>query len=201
MQCSAKWSSSKRALDLHLEQQQESKVATSHGNDMPQEHYAKYEPTILELKRKYEVAMKEKMLATIERDKLATRLEVAEATLHEGSRGGAVPAKSSTSVAATGTLSGGAAAPQGQRATGIAAAEATSGGGMNATAGNRRPAGAAGSLGTTSGSGTSVGSGWSTITGPQPRNPYDGAELPAAVGGKTLSLQKTFKVCNGHQCH
>lgn len=31
------------------------------------DHYAKYEPTILELKRKYETAMKEKMMATLER--------------------------------------------------------------------------------------------------------------------------------------
>lgn len=48
----------------------------------PQEHYAKYEPTIIELKKKYETAMKEKMLITLDRDKvgatqqnLAIRLE------------------------------------------------------------------------------------------------------------------------------
>jgi hypothetical protein len=35
-----------------------------------QEHYAKYEPTILELKRKYETAMKEKMLVSLEKDKV-----------------------------------------------------------------------------------------------------------------------------------
>jgi hypothetical protein len=37
-------------------------------------HYAKYEPTILELKKKYEVAMKEKMLMSIERDKADARV-------------------------------------------------------------------------------------------------------------------------------
>jgi hypothetical protein len=37
-------------------------------------HYAKYEPTILELKKKYEVAMKEKMLMSIERDKAEARV-------------------------------------------------------------------------------------------------------------------------------
>lgn len=39
-----------------------------------QAHYAKYEPTILELKRKYETAMKEKMLAGLERDKMAGKV-------------------------------------------------------------------------------------------------------------------------------
>lgn len=39
-----------------------------------QAHYAKYEPTILELKRKYEAAMKEKMLAGLERDKMAAKV-------------------------------------------------------------------------------------------------------------------------------
>jgi hypothetical protein len=38
-----------------------------------QDHYAKYEPTILELKRKYELAMKEKMLMSIEKDKVAAK--------------------------------------------------------------------------------------------------------------------------------
>jgi hypothetical protein len=38
-----------------------------------QEHYAKYEPTILELKRKYETAMKEKMLVSLEKDKVGGR--------------------------------------------------------------------------------------------------------------------------------
>lgn len=39
-----------------------------------QTHYGKYEPTILELKRKYESAMKEKMLASLERDKMAAKV-------------------------------------------------------------------------------------------------------------------------------
>ncbi len=37
-------------------------------------HYSKYEPTILELKRKYEAAMKEKMLAGLDRDKMAAKV-------------------------------------------------------------------------------------------------------------------------------
>jgi hypothetical protein len=43
-----------------------------------QAHYAKYEPTILELKRKYEAAMKEKMLAGLERDKMAAKVGAAQ---------------------------------------------------------------------------------------------------------------------------
>lgn len=39
-----------------------------------QAHFAKYEPTILELKRKYELAMKEKMLAGLDRDKMAAKV-------------------------------------------------------------------------------------------------------------------------------
>ena len=38
-------------------------------------HYAQYEPTIKELKRKYELAMKEKMLVRIDRDRMADKLE------------------------------------------------------------------------------------------------------------------------------
>ncbi len=39
-----------------------------------QAHFSKYEPTILELRRKYEAAMKEKMLAGLERDRMAARV-------------------------------------------------------------------------------------------------------------------------------
>ena len=38
-------------------------------------HYSQYEPTIKELKRKYELAMKEKMLVRIDRDRMADKLE------------------------------------------------------------------------------------------------------------------------------
>lgn len=44
-----------------------------------QAHYGKYEPTILELKRKYESAMKEKMLAGLERDKMAAKVGMGHA--------------------------------------------------------------------------------------------------------------------------
>ena len=41
-------------------------------------HYAQYEPTIKELKRKYELAMKEKMLTRIEKDRLEARIRAIE---------------------------------------------------------------------------------------------------------------------------
>jgi sperm-associated antigen 16 protein len=39
-------------------------------------HYEGYEPTLKQLQHKYEVAMKEKMLTRLERDKLATKVLV-----------------------------------------------------------------------------------------------------------------------------
>ena len=48
------------------------------------EHFAKYEPTILELKKKYETAMKEKMLVSLERDKVQAKV---------GRKGGAGPGR------------------------------------------------------------------------------------------------------------
>lgn len=44
-------------------------------------HFAHYEPTIKELRHKYEVAMKEKMLMRLERDRLAAKVESLEAQL------------------------------------------------------------------------------------------------------------------------
>ena len=37
-------------------------------------HYAQYEPTIVELKRKYELAMKSKMLTQLESDKMSAKV-------------------------------------------------------------------------------------------------------------------------------
>ena len=38
-------------------------------------HFSHYEPTIKELRHKYEVAMKEKMLMRLERDRMAAKVE------------------------------------------------------------------------------------------------------------------------------
>lgn len=38
-------------------------------------HYESYEPTLKQLQHKYEVAMKEKMLTKLERDKLAAKVK------------------------------------------------------------------------------------------------------------------------------
>lgn len=40
-----------------------------------QKHFDTYEPTLRELRRKYEVAMKEKMLIRLERDRVKAKVE------------------------------------------------------------------------------------------------------------------------------
>lgn len=45
-------------------------------------HYSVYEPTIEELRHKYEAAMKEKMLVKLEKDRLAARSEALQAQVH-----------------------------------------------------------------------------------------------------------------------
>ena len=74
---SSTWDKFKKERDFHRMHhkrvaQEKNKLIT----DIKQlkAHYAKYEPTILELKRKYESAMKEKMLANLERDKMAAKV-------------------------------------------------------------------------------------------------------------------------------
>ena len=44
-------------------------------------HYEGYEPTLEALKNKYELAMKEKMLMRLERDRMASRVEGLEAQI------------------------------------------------------------------------------------------------------------------------
>ena len=61
-------------------------------------HYSQYEPTIKELRHKYEVAMKEKMLMRLERDRLAAKVEgltkqVDELSDSSGKGGAGVEAK------------------------------------------------------------------------------------------------------------
>jgi chromosome segregation ATPase len=74
---SSTWDKFKKERDFHRMHhkrvaQEKNKLIT----DIKQlkAHFAKYEPTILELKRKYETAMKEKMLANLERDKMAAKV-------------------------------------------------------------------------------------------------------------------------------
>lgn len=53
-----------------------------------QNHYSKFEPMIEELKGKYELAMKEKMLLRLERDRLAARIDALETQLKQGGGSG-----------------------------------------------------------------------------------------------------------------
>lgn len=44
-------------------------------------HYAQYEPTLQQLKKKYEVAMKEKMLSKLEKDRAVGQVAGLQSTL------------------------------------------------------------------------------------------------------------------------
>merc|ERR1719333_1313748 len=46
-------------------------------------HYEQYEPTLTELRHKYEVAMKEKMLMRLERDRFLSRVETLQKQLSQ----------------------------------------------------------------------------------------------------------------------
>ena len=57
-------------------------------------HYSSYEPTLNELRNKYEIAMKEKMLMRLERDRLVAKCEALEAqmkSLEESQKQGSSP--------------------------------------------------------------------------------------------------------------
>ena len=45
-------------------------------------HFGHYEPTLKELRHKYEVAMKEKMMMRLERDRLSAKLEAYESQVN-----------------------------------------------------------------------------------------------------------------------
>ena len=123
------------------------------------DHFAKYEPTILELKKKYETAMKEKMLISIERDKVAAKIDqgvngaATQSLAREASRN-AIASPSKRQASPTKGRPGAAAPPATQKAA--------------------------------------TRSGWTTITGPQGTNPYQGLDFPA-IGVRGFSVQKTFK--------
>ncbi|GFR41830.1 hypothetical protein Agub_g2605 [Astrephomene gubernaculifera] len=135
------------------------------------EHYAKYEPTILELKKKYETLMKEKMMATLERDRLAGKVEALEAIN-----------AASAAAAATERSFGAASATAGATASPLRGAA-----GADATAASGRSGAAAAAAGT-----SGPRSGWASLNAPARRNPYADLEFPAAPV-KMLSLSKTFK--------
>lgn len=151
------------------------------------DHFAKYEPTILELKRKYETAMKEKMMVSLERDKLTGKLDLLEtqlrtATLTNGASGNYIggPAGALTGMASPGATSKSA---------------ATGGNGAGIGTGPRGAAPTGASLPpTVAGAGQVVArkSGWATIAAAPPKHPYEELEFPPA-SVKSMTLQKTFK--------
>jgi WD40 repeat protein len=89
-----------------------------------QTHYSKFEPMIDELKVKYELAMKEKMLLRLERDRLAARIDALETQLKQGGgggmgRGGADANEGGLAGVTTRTTTGGAAAAPATTTSGI----------------------------------------------------------------------------------
>uniref|UniRef100_A0A7S3QVU9 Uncharacterized protein n=1 Tax=Dunaliella tertiolecta TaxID=3047 RepID=A0A7S3QVU9_DUNTE len=167
------------------------------------EHFAKYEPTILELKRKYETAMKEKMLVSLERDKLAARLdtEVQQSRSMLGPMAATGPSNLGTTLGSTlqgttqpgmgerGSMGGSAGGSPSTSRTANGLAEGTGG----TWTGRGGPGMTTGTVGTTGSRGPTKGrSGWATITAPQPRHPYTDMEF-APANPKAMALQKTFK--------
>lgn len=153
------------------------------------DHYAKYEPTILELKRKYEAAMKEKMLMSLERDKLAAKVDALEAQLkaersltgtplNTATRGD--PNATTTSSRSPGTRSPGNTDRATGASTAAAAAVASAHSKAAALSGKGPPA---------------SGVNWSPMPSAPRKNPYENLDFPPAQV-KSFTLSKTFK---GHQ--
>lgn len=139
-------------------------------------HYAKYEPTILELKKKYETAMKEKMLISLERDKAVAKMEAMRSTSTQGKS-----TPRGASMASSKIVSG---SPDGELST-----TPSMGGPNTVAAATSKSAGGATMTGT---AGATRRSGWSAITGPQKRNPYMDLDFPPTAV-KQFTLSKTFK--------
>ncbi|EFJ47004.1 hypothetical protein VOLCADRAFT_109152 [Volvox carteri f. nagariensis] len=179
---SATWDTFRKERDFHRMHhkrvaQEKNKLLTDLRR--LKEHYAKYEPTILELKKKYEVLMKEKMMACLERDKLVTKVEALEAANANASAVAAIMGERSV---------GGASSTSATRTT--AAAAANGGGAEGAGGGGGAAAAATGRSGGTASAGPR--SGWASLNAPPRRNPYLDLEFPAAPV-KMLSLNRTFK--------
>jgi len=82
----ATWDRFRKERDFHRMHhkrmgQEKSKLVT----DMSRlrKHFSHYEPTMKELRHKYEVAMKEKMLMRLERDRMAAKVEALEAQVRQ----------------------------------------------------------------------------------------------------------------------
>lgn len=110
-----------------------------------QKHYENYEPTLNEMKRKYELAMKEKMLTKIERDKIAARAGALEASI------AATGTNAGLAAGQTGTVAGTTLGSRTSTQTGSKGVRSTSTG-PGAT--NKKKT-LAGATGTASGSGSS----------------------------------------------
>lgn len=80
------WDKFRKERDFHRMHhrrvvQEKNKLATD--LQRLRKHYLSYEPTLKDLQRKYEVAMKEKMLTRLERDRIKARVHTLEAQLKQ----------------------------------------------------------------------------------------------------------------------
>lgn len=148
------------------------------------DHYAKYQPTILELKRKYEAAMKEKMLMSLERDKLAAKMEALDTQLKAERSLSSTPVQRTQEgsiTATTTTFAASGSKPVSDKATAAATAAAAAVASVHSKAAggtNRGP--------------PPSGINWSPLPAAPRKNPFASQEFgPAQVKG--FSLTKTFK--------
>ena len=141
-------------------------------------HYAAYEPTMKQLREKYEVAMKEKMLMRLERDRMASKVEALEA--HVGSL---------EQAQAAGGGGGGPASPEGKKSASPRDGSQLGGGGSNlgrSTKENRQGGGAKGGRRRRKGADTPLPDDSNT------ENPFWNLQYEPASAA-SASLAKTFK--------
>eukprot|EP00762_Andalucia_godoyi_P000031 ANDGO_02375.mRNA.1 Flagellar WD repeat-containing protein Pf20 len=131
-----------------------------------QKHYENYEPTLNEMKRKYELAMKEKMLTKIERDKIAARADALEASMAATTGNGGVP-----STAASGSAS-------------VMGSRSRLG---HSTTGHKATSGASSAAGTKKLSATATGTGTGVATGGM-RSPSSAGLEGTGKNGATASF-------------
>uniref|UniRef100_A0A7S1PE19 Guanine nucleotide-binding protein subunit beta-like protein n=1 Tax=Percolomonas cosmopolitus TaxID=63605 RepID=A0A7S1PE19_9EUKA len=89
-----KWDKMKKERDYHKMHHQRVQVEKKQlTKDLKRlrKHCEKYDPTLLELRRKYETAMKEKMLMRLDRDKQAAQLKAVTVQMEEQPQDGGAP--------------------------------------------------------------------------------------------------------------
>ena len=79
------WDKFRKERDFHRMHHRrvvQEKAKLDDGLQRLRKHYLSYEPTLKDLQKKYEVAMKEKMLTRFERDRIKARVHTVEAQVN-----------------------------------------------------------------------------------------------------------------------